>query len=470
MSDRARLQNSTNLLPSVAWTMEQPSLIRRRWTRQSVASLLLLMVSSVGCAHVDEFWTHHWQRHSFHSTITETHQGRYYHCPHCGQIVPREGFYKCPHCLGSPAYHGYQATCWRQFPEGWGCPPESVVNNPDLWQQQLLESPLLGEPLQAPDHDVDVAPSEEYELDDAPEADDDASEAEIDQPFPDASEASLQDAADEALIASPAFDTATKEQHPDPMDDIADFDAPDGQPQEFSLLVQDSGMLQSDLASPHLADDRGDADQWSTIDQWSTADEMGNTADAHAGVTLGEQDLTIVAKLDDPTQEAILVETPLASLLPAVISNPAAVRDLVAIAGEEAKQVTKETIRIEAETEIIPSDQWEPLPMRNVKWSLILAAAAESVAPTASPGGPAPVETSPQQSPLPRTIAAPERVSNSGPWPRPVKRIAPPVTATPPATAVGPVATRPSAPTTPVIRTSGEHAIFAPVNRIPLSE
>ncbi len=72
-------------------------------------------------------------------------RGRYYHCPHCGQIIPLEGFSKCPRCFQVPVYHGYEPTCWRQWPEGWGCPPESVVNNPEFWSQGMVESDVVVE-------------------------------------------------------------------------------------------------------------------------------------------------------------------------------------------------------------------------------------------------------------------------------------------------------------------------------------
>lgn len=117
----------------------------------SATAMVVLLASSTGCV----TWKHHVRKHSLRSLVAEKNAGRYYHCSHCGQIIPREGFSKCPRCFQVPAFHGYEPTCWRQWPEGWGCPPESVANNPDFWQQGMVESDAMMEALPAPESDAD---------------------------------------------------------------------------------------------------------------------------------------------------------------------------------------------------------------------------------------------------------------------------------------------------------------------------
>lgn len=102
----------------------------------SVTTMVVLVGTSAGCV----TWKHHVNRHGIGAIVAKHQDQRYYHCSHCGQIVPREGFSKCPRCMQVPVYHGYEPTCWRQWPEGWGCPPESVVNNPEFWVEGMVES------------------------------------------------------------------------------------------------------------------------------------------------------------------------------------------------------------------------------------------------------------------------------------------------------------------------------------------
>ena len=116
--------------------------------------MAVLLVGSVGCVSLK----HHCRKHSITGMIAAEKHSRYYHCPHCGQIIPKEGFYKCPRCFQVPVYHGYEPTCWRQWPAGWGCPPESVAGQPEFWSQGMVESDTVIETHSEP------VPAEEVQL------------------------------------------------------------------------------------------------------------------------------------------------------------------------------------------------------------------------------------------------------------------------------------------------------------------
>lgn len=176
--------------------MQHQSPKRNRWNSLSMIAIFLLFGSSIGCAHVGEHWSHHWERHSVVTDLKEKREGRYYHCPHCGQIVPREGFYKCPRCMSPAAFFGYEATCWRQFPEGWGCPPETVTNNPQFWDQGLIESEVVvEEAIEAHHEDLQNHSN-------GSEANDHNDSSELNDEGPE-----IPDDADEVLFSTPSFDS-----------------------------------------------------------------------------------------------------------------------------------------------------------------------------------------------------------------------------------------------------------------------
>ncbi|MFK8111288.1 MAG: hypothetical protein AB8B91_03775 [Rubripirellula sp.] len=139
-----------------------------RRTFASLAAMVMLIAGSVGCVS----WEHHIRKHSLLAKVAKKNQGRYYHCPHCGQIIMQEGS-RCPGCYKMPAYHGYQATCWRTFPEGWGCLPETVANNPAFFQPGMLESAIPSEAYQ-PVEAVQVEESNDEVSDDVAATDEDS--------------------------------------------------------------------------------------------------------------------------------------------------------------------------------------------------------------------------------------------------------------------------------------------------------
>ena len=115
--------------------MQQNSDNRSVTTSLTVAVMVMTLVGNIGCVH----WKHCLREHCVLGEAAKQHQGDFYHCPHCGKIVPGEGFNGCPRCKETPAFHGYEPTCWRQFPTGWGCAPEHVTGS-ELHQEGMLES------------------------------------------------------------------------------------------------------------------------------------------------------------------------------------------------------------------------------------------------------------------------------------------------------------------------------------------
>lgn len=107
----------------------------------TVAALVVFLAGSTGCVQ----WTHHLREHCCIGDLAKGHAGHYYHCPHCGKIVPLDGFNGCPHCKETPSFYGYEATCWRQFPQDWGCTPEHAIGS-ELHLDGMLESGDAVEP------------------------------------------------------------------------------------------------------------------------------------------------------------------------------------------------------------------------------------------------------------------------------------------------------------------------------------
>ncbi len=134
--------------------MQQHTDKRSSWTSTTVAALVLLLAGNFGCVH----WKHHLREHCIIGDLVQRHQGDYYHCSHCGKIIPGEGFGSCPHCAEVPSFHGYEPTCWRQFPQGWGCQPEHASQS-ELAQEGMLET----------EHEVEVIESVAPAADPVPE-------------------------------------------------------------------------------------------------------------------------------------------------------------------------------------------------------------------------------------------------------------------------------------------------------------
>lgn len=141
-----------------------------RWTFTSLATALLLTFCSVGCVS----WEHNLRKHSVFAKIAKKNQGRYYHCPHCGQIILQDSN-RCPGCHKIPAYHGYEATCWRTFPEGWGCLPETVANNPAFFPGGMLEAPVEAMPIEL----TPASPSDQTRNNDEEDSDGEDSDDEM---------------------------------------------------------------------------------------------------------------------------------------------------------------------------------------------------------------------------------------------------------------------------------------------------
>jgi len=120
--------------------MQRQTRIRHRWTATSAAILIMMLGSSGGCESLSHYASHH----GGFGRAAEQHERSYFHCPHCGQIIPKDGFNQCQTCLRIHAYHGYEPTCWRQWPEGWGCSPEAVIDYSNVLEPGMLED--NGEP------------------------------------------------------------------------------------------------------------------------------------------------------------------------------------------------------------------------------------------------------------------------------------------------------------------------------------
>lgn len=77
-----------------------------------------IVACSVGCGS----YRHYIMRHSPIGHLHQPAGNGLFHCPRCGQITAAGGKRTCASCPATLVYHGYEATCWRQWPPGWGCP------------------------------------------------------------------------------------------------------------------------------------------------------------------------------------------------------------------------------------------------------------------------------------------------------------------------------------------------------------
>ncbi len=422
----------------------------------SATTMLLLLGGSVGCAHVGEHWNHHWQRHSVVACIKEEHAGRYYHCPHCGQIIPREGFYKCPRCLSQAAFYGYQATCWRQFPEGWGCEPEMVVNHPEFWEQGLLQSDqsdaMLPQPVGA-DHELSED-ANQIGVDGNPEGDLNDSELEPADGF------------DQGSVSTPAFDAVQTAPMQQPQREPATGTA---QPLEADVTTAPAVAAANEPTLP-LGDPpstvktkSNPADTISSLlaDQTGKDETRSNSVPGHFKpaaalpkpvaarpelVTVMPEILKVttqpVAALPEPiavmpqpvavmpqpvadmpepvviTPEPVAVMPEPVKVMPepiAVMPEPIAVMpELIAGQDPKAPLVRRDGIAAERDDFVVPFDALGPLPIRNVELSL------SEISPpdvsTATVNGNLPVKPATQQiqtaqtHPEPKPVALPNNV------------------------------------------------------------
>lgn len=112
----------------------------------SLGIVMLILVVHGGC-HVLH---HDLCNHNFVAKTLAIKLGPYYHCPHCGQIMANENrhHHQCCYPQPTPPFFGYQATCWRVWPEGWiGCPEETI---------RTIE--VLQSPTDQPPPDASVVP------------------------------------------------------------------------------------------------------------------------------------------------------------------------------------------------------------------------------------------------------------------------------------------------------------------------
>lgn len=100
---------------------------RGKRPRGSVISLMLVSALSLafvgGCTGVGHYTHSHVFEH-----FSPSHLLPYYHCPHCGRVIPRLGHHECCGLDPMVPYHGFSATCWRGWPGDWvGCPVATEV-------------------------------------------------------------------------------------------------------------------------------------------------------------------------------------------------------------------------------------------------------------------------------------------------------------------------------------------------------
>jgi len=476
--------------------MHQSSPAGYRWANLSILAPVLLMAGSVGCAHVGEHWTHYWHQHSLVADMTEKHQDRYYHCPHCGQIVPREGFYKCPRCLSPAAFYGYHATCWRQFPDGWGCPPETVANHPDFWEQGLLDSNVVvEEPIIAPQHDHQ-----------APSSGDDADQQQINpqegRPEQNGDGAKQSESSDEVFVEPPRFDAAERTKLPRgkstesvpeptsvatrPLPPVAIIDR--GAPAEpipapsLQSADEDFNSVKIEQEPPTEAVGAVRHSPAESIDQIASMTPSGPAPSPQPTPALIPQ-ITKHAAEPGPVPGQRQIDQPAAPKAAVAESNQPAVPNSAAVPCSESQDlIAKQSSTVRAGEKIVPADSLGPIPLRRIVWSISTVEksttaemAAAKVANRRQPAsaGSSRLTTSDVQPHRATTVSASSTATTNAP--KPVNRIALPIIhrteaseSTLANSAVGTSATVP-APTQVAPATAQEH-FPTRVNRIPVSE
>jgi|GEM_PF-6272517 len=126
--------------------------MKTRGIGRTSAALALVMIAAGGCCGPI---SHHLHRHTTFRLMHEA-KAPYYHCGHCGQLVPQRAPCPCQPAV-EPAFFGFEATCWRQWPEGWvGCPIKEVTGEFHPAEAEVLPaSPKLLPPTDEPtSHDA----------------------------------------------------------------------------------------------------------------------------------------------------------------------------------------------------------------------------------------------------------------------------------------------------------------------------
>lgn len=102
--------------------------------------ILALMLLCCGCKNPYSIYQH---RHTGYDFCGEPNIA-YYHYPHGSWFVPaQQTSTHCPTIVEAP-FHGFQSTCWTQWPEPWSpCPPPGMCPNP-----------ANGEVIETPEHEV----------------------------------------------------------------------------------------------------------------------------------------------------------------------------------------------------------------------------------------------------------------------------------------------------------------------------
>ena len=222
---------------------------RHPWRLLFVAAAAVMLCTSVGCVS----WRHRIQQYCWVGMpAPHDNQDAYYHSPHSGQIIPKEGFTACGQCQQVPSYHGYEATCWRQWPEGWGCPPQSLMNHPEFWEGGMVESDQLPPPVPAAQEDAERDDSADDDDDDDDDEDDDEDEDPDRDDDGDPETAGSDDESDEGEPDALNLDDAPDEldaRSPRSSSDLQIVPTPDGEvdESEFSLDQAQSSPRSNEL-------------------------------------------------------------------------------------------------------------------------------------------------------------------------------------------------------------------------------
>jgi hypothetical protein len=121
--------------------------LMRRWgTRKAALTLaaLAMTMTGVGCHNPFAIYQHRTTSYDFHGQPNVA----FYHYPHGSWFIPAQQKHHCPTVVEAP-FHGFQATCWTQWPEPWTqCPPPGMA-------YPVTE----GEVIDAPQHDEMPSPT-----------------------------------------------------------------------------------------------------------------------------------------------------------------------------------------------------------------------------------------------------------------------------------------------------------------------
>lgn len=117
--------------------MEKSAFTSEHWL---LAICLLALLLLCGCKNPYSVYQH---RHTGYDFCGDPNIA-YYHYPHGSWYIPAQQTSKhCPTMVEAP-FHGFQSTCWTQWPEPWSpCPPPGMCPAPG---EEIIETPL-GEPM-----------------------------------------------------------------------------------------------------------------------------------------------------------------------------------------------------------------------------------------------------------------------------------------------------------------------------------